>query len=270
MSREHDYAVSRSPLPPPPPPPPHHPPAAISPGLSGPTLTPQTSPLRRIAVQPPIITTCLAPPQGTSFLHTPVSATALNVPYSPYVPSPSTYAASPVSSPIAMRSQSSVPYNPQQWGRQGLGGGTYAPHSMNQTPVVTTRQLEITGMEASMPSPPPPYSPGQDHTPPSEYIPSRSASGFVRSRPGSMLVPQSATSVTSNPQFPPPPPRNPGERSASRDKSHSKFSLSAFRNRNVDSSPTPSAIDSLRINTTDAISRAPASPGVPPTRMSQA
>lgn len=154
-----------------------------------------------------------------------------------------------------------------------------------------------------MPSPPPPYSPGQNHNisqamspsphlsasaftppqnppsaPPSEYQlsagSSRPTSGFL-SRPGSMVVPQSATSVTSNVQFPPPPPRNPGERSASRDKSHSKFSLSAFRNRNsgerIGEVSNPSAIESLRINTSDAISRAPASPGLPPTsRASQA
>lgn len=144
-----------------------------------------------------------------------------------------------------------------------------------------------------MPSPPPPYSPGQSHTtisqtvstsphlsghafpppqnpptsaPQAEYIPSRPVSGFVNSRPGSLIIPQSATSVTSNPQFPPPPP----QRSQSRDKSHSKFSLSAFRHRNAEPSPGPSAIDALRINTSDAISRAPASPGIPPNRASQA
>ncbi|KAF2116337.1 hypothetical protein BDV96DRAFT_49738 [Lophiotrema nucula] len=136
-----------------------------------------------------------------------------------------------------------------------------------------------------MPSPPPPYSPGQNQnlsqaarssphlsgsafTPPnipipptpSDYTPSgpsRPVSGYEYSRPTSILVPQSATSVTSNPQFPPPPPA--GQRSASRDKS--KFSLSAFRNRNSDHSPAPSAIDALRINTSEAIQRAPASPG---------
>jgi hypothetical protein len=149
---------------------------------------------------------------------------------------------------------------------------------------------------ASMPSPPPPYSPAQSNSisqtvgssphlanhgfptsqnvptsaHPSEYNPSRPASGYGNSRPGSMVVPQSATSVTSNPQFPPPPPRHPGERSASRDKSHSKFSLSAFRNRHADLSPTPNAIDSLRVNTSDAISRAPVSPGMPPGRGPQA
>lgn len=297
MSSDQDFAVPRSPLPPPPPPP-----APASPRLPGSRPAQQTSPLRRIAVQPPIITTALAPPQGTSFLlsQTPVSATSLSVPFSPYAASPAPYAASPVSSPMAMRAPSSVPYNPQQWGRNGPVGGAYVPHSATQTPTATNRPREITGMEASMPSPPPPYSPGQNQNisqavgtsphlsgnafpppqnpptsaHPSDYVPSapsRPVSGFASSsRPGSLIVPTSATSVTSNPQFPPPPPRNASERSASRDKSHSKFSLSAFRNRNSDHSPAPSAIESLRINTSEAISRAPASPGLPPARASQA
>ncbi|KAF2471845.1 uncharacterized protein BDR25DRAFT_260424 [Lindgomyces ingoldianus] len=282
MSSEHDYTAPRSPLPPPPPPP-----APVSPRLPVPGQTP----LRRIAVQPPLITTALAPPQGV-YLHaqTPLSATSLSVPFSPYAPSPSTYAASPVSSPMAMRNSSSVPYNPQQWGRHGPVGGAYLPHSTAQTPTVTSRPREVTGMEASMPSPPPPYSPGQNQNlsqavnssphmsgnsfappqnpptsaQPSEYVPSaqsRPVSGFDYSRPSSMLVPTSATSVTSNPQFPPPPPRNGKERSVSRDKSHSKFSLSAFRNRGSDHSPGPSAIESLRINTSEALSRPPGSPG---------
>ncbi|KAF2178391.1 hypothetical protein K469DRAFT_643155 [Zopfia rhizophila CBS 207.26] len=282
MSSEQDYAAPRSPLPPPPPPP-----APVSPRLP---LPGQTSPLRRIAVQPPIITTALAPPQG-AYMHsqTPASATSLSVPFSPYAPSPSTYAASPVSSPMAMRNPSSVPYNPQQWGRNGPVGGAYVPYLSSQTPTATTRPREITGMEATMPSPPPPYSPAQTQNisqavgssphlsgnafppqnpptsaHPSEYIPSapsRPVSGFEYNRPSSIVVPSSATSITSNPQFPPPPPRNARDRSASRDKSHSKFSLSAFRSRTSDQSPAPSAIESLRINTTEAISRAPASPG---------
>ena len=144
---------------------------------------------------------------------------------------------------------------------------------------------------ASMPSPPPPYSPGQgqslsqaagssphmssnafapQNVPTSvgpEYIPaapSRPVSGYDygHSRPSSMAIPASATSVTSAPSFPPPPPRNARDRSLSRDKSHSKFSLSAFRNRNSDHSPAPSNIENLRISTSEAISRAPGSPGI--------
>ncbi|KAF2264700.1 hypothetical protein CC78DRAFT_616611 [Lojkania enalia] len=291
MSSEHDYTTPRSPLPPrPPPPPPPPPPQVTSPRLPAAGQSGQTSPLRRIVVQPPIITTALAPPQQGTFLHsqTPISATSLSVPFSPFAPSPSTHAASPVSSPLAMRTSSSIPYNPQQWGRNGPVGGGYVPYSSTPTPTAAAQPREITGMEASMPSPPPPYSPAQNQNisqavtssphisssgftshqnppnsaHPSEYVPSapsRPVSGFDYSRPSSVMIPSSATSITSNPQFPPPPPRNVSERSASRDKS--KFSLSAFRNRNSDHSPAPSAIESLRINTSDAISRAPASPG---------
>jgi len=145
-----------------------------------------------------------------------------------------------------------------------------------------------------MPSPPPPYSPGQTTNisqslnssphlsgngfptnppppppppPPSDYTPSpRPVSGFL-SRPGSMIIPSSATSVTSNPQFPPPPPTN--KRSGSRDKLASKFSLSSFRNRNSESSPGPSNIEALRLNTSEAIQRAPSSPGFVGSRASQ-
>jgi hypothetical protein len=140
---------------------------------------------------------------------------------------------------------------------------------------------------AAMPSPPPPYTPAQSQNisqtltpspqlqghafalnhPPPPPIPAsapssaRPLSGY-QSRPGSMVIPASATSVTSNPQFPPPPSRNGTGRSASRDKLASKFSLSSFRNRHNDHSPAPSAIESLHIVTSDAIQRAPASPGL--------
>ncbi|KAF2704612.1 hypothetical protein K504DRAFT_390164 [Pleomassaria siparia CBS 279.74] len=313
MAYEHrEYPASRSvpqsPLPPPPPPPPP-PPAPPQLQLQTPQTpqTPQTSPPRRIAVQPPLLTTSLAPPQGASFLHghhTPVSAVSLNVPFSPYTPSPSIYAASPaVSSPMAMRnasSSSSVPYNPQQWGRNTQMGGQYAPH-MTQTPIATSRLGEVTGMEAALPSPPPPYSPAQNHTIsqavssaihtpvgafpshlshptsalPHEYASSPHStpvSGYGSSRPTSVVIPSSAVSITSNLQFPPPPPApsNGKGRSSSRDILHSKFSLSSFRNRGSDNSPpVPNAIDALRFNTSEAISRMPGSPGLPPQRVSQ-
>ncbi|KAF2204534.1 hypothetical protein GQ43DRAFT_428899 [Delitschia confertaspora ATCC 74209] len=291
-SSEHDHTA---PLPPPPPPPPL-PPPPLSTAPSTPSLQggQQTSPLRRIAVQPPRITTSLAPPQGT-FLHTqtPVSATTLSAPFSPYAPSPSPYVASPITSPMATRNPTSIPYNPQQWGRNGPVAGQYMSYSASQTVAGPSRQHEITGMEAAMPSPPPPYSPGRGQnltqaarssphlssnafTPPlnpptsvpSEYVPSapsRPMSGF-NSRPTSMSIPASATSVTSNPSFPPPPPRNARDRSSSRDPSRSKFSLSALRLRAGDHSPAPSAIESLRISTTEAISRAPGSPGLVPSQ----
>lgn len=148
-----------------------------------------------------------------------------------------------------------------------------------------------------MPSPPPPYSPGQNPVrpahvnpgssphmsaaafaashpppppPPSDYTSSpvsRPTSGFFHSRPGSVVVPQSATSVVSLSQFPPPPPATGSKRSASRDKLTSKFSLSKFRDRGS-GSPGPSNIESLRISTSEALQRPPASPGIPPPRSS--
>ncbi|KAH5173603.1 hypothetical protein HBH77_209510 [Parastagonospora nodorum] len=268
MSQE-DYARDgRSPLPGPPPSAHSY---TISPG--------QTSPLRRLALQPPRLTTSLAPQQQSH------SAVNLSVPYSPFVASsPSTYAPSPsaTASPMAMRN-TSVPYNPQQWTRNVPVSGQYAPHTAVQA---AARTHDMTGMEAAMPSPPPPYSPahppqnmsqtmnsspqmqshGFPHPPPpppptSTPSSSRPVSGFA-SRPGSIVIPSSATSITSNQQFPPPPARNGPGRSASRDKLASKFSLSSFRNRNNELSPGPSAIESLQINTSDAIQRAPASPGL--------
>ncbi|CAG5140775.1 uncharacterized protein ALTATR162_LOCUS785 [Alternaria atra] len=274
------------------PPSPRLPPPPPSPHLAH-LQAPQISP-RRFAVQPPLLNTTLAPPHqpGHSYLHgslpTPATASSLSLPFSPS-PTPSTYAPSPIApaSPMAMRgSGPAVPYNPQQWTRGGNVSGQHVQHSQTSVP---TRLQDVTGMEASMPSPPPPYSPGQNpnmsqslstsntsspqlsantfpHPPPppppsSNPSSARPISGY-HSRPGSMVIPSSATSITSNPQFPPPPPRNGPGRSTSRDKLASKFSLSSFRNRNNDHSPAPSNIDSLHISTSDAIQRAPASPGL--------
>lgn len=128
------------------------------------------------------------------------------------------------------------------------------PQNISQTLNSSSPQLQAQAFMANHPPPPPP--------PTSTPSSSRPVSGF-QSRPGSIVVPSSATSVTSNQQFPPPPSRNTPGRSASRDKLSSKFSLASFRNRNNDSSsPGPSAIESLQINTSDALQRAPASPGL--------
>ncbi|CAE6995482.1 hypothetical protein CFE70_000094 [Pyrenophora teres f. teres 0-1] len=287
MASEHAYnPAPPSPRLPPPPPSPH--PSHLQ--------APQISP-RRFAVQPPFLNTTLAPPlpSGHAYLHgsqnTPATASSLSLPFSPSL-TPSTYAPSPAvaASPMAMRgSGPTLPYNPQQWTRGGNASGQHIQHSQTSVP---TRLQDVTGMEASMPSPPPPYSPGQNpnlsqslststtsspqmsagafpHPPPPPPPPppssnpssARPISGY-HSRPGSMVIPSSATSITSNPQFPPPPPRNGTGRSVSRDKLTSKFSLSSFRNRNSDHSPGPSNIESLHISTSDAIQRAPASPGL--------
>jgi hypothetical protein len=88
--------------------------------------------------------TAIAPAQqGAHVSYTPASAVNLSVPHSPFVAaSPSTYAPSP-----AMRN-TSVPYNPQQWGRSnGPMGGQYAPHTAVQTAV---RTHDMTGMEGNL------------------------------------------------------------------------------------------------------------------------
>ncbi|USP81729.1 hypothetical protein yc1106_09003 [Curvularia clavata] len=285
MASEHLYTPA-----PAPPPSPRLPPPPSSPHPSH-LQAPQISP-RRFAVQPPLLNTTLAPPQpsGPAYLQgsTPVTASSLSLPFSPSL-TPSTYAPSPVAapSPMAMRgSGPAAPYNPQQWSRGGSVNGQHLQHSQVSAP---SRLHDVTGMEASMPSPPPPYSPGQNpnisqslttsntsspqlsantfpHPPPpppptSNPSSARPISGY-HSRPTSMVIPSSATSIISNQQFPPPPPRNGPGRSTSRDKLTSKFSLSSFRNRNNEHSPGPSNIDSLHISTSDAIQRAPPSPGL--------
>jgi hypothetical protein len=47
---------------------------------------------------------------------------------------------------MAMRN-TSVPYNPQQWGRNGPAGGQYAPHTAVQT---VARTHDMTGMEGNL------------------------------------------------------------------------------------------------------------------------
>jgi hypothetical protein len=138
-------------------PPPPPPPAAASTSPQSTTVSaeslyqaPQVSPLRRLAVQPPRLRTVALAPQQQAVhqSQTPASASTLNIPYSPFAAaSPSTYAPSPLpsASPMAMRN-TSVPYNPQQWGRNGPVSGQYAPHTVAQT---ATRAHDMTGMEGN-------------------------------------------------------------------------------------------------------------------------
>lgn len=132
------HSPNRPPLPPPP--------AVNSQG--GP------SPLRRLAVQRPTISTALAPQQG-AYLHpyTPASAASLSTPFSPYASSslstlPST-APSSSSSPMALRSASSLvtSYNPQEWTRHGPVSGSYMPYSSPQSATDPNRTRNMTGME---------------------------------------------------------------------------------------------------------------------------
>lgn len=152
MSFAHEHPSQPPPPLPPPPPAPASPHLASYPQTQTQSPSQTSSPLRRIAVQPPIITTQLAPPGQYPHGHTPASATSFNTSFSPYTPSPSAYAASPIvpPSPMAMRNPA---YNPQQWARaRGTVGGHYVPHSATQTPVAT-RPQDVTGMEGSCCSP---------------------------------------------------------------------------------------------------------------------
>ena len=134
---------------------------------------------------------------------------------------------------------------------------------------------------ANMPSPPPPYSPGQGQSASQAAVssPPMPTSAFPLSQTSSPnsghdytpIVPQVTLPGfeygVRNPNkmpasFPPPPPKNSRDHSASRsrpDKPHSIFSISALtsRTRASDHSPASSAIDALQINTSEALARAP-------------
>ena len=133
-----------------------------------------------------------------------------------------------------------------------------------------------------MPSPPPPYSPGQGQSasqaavssppmPTSAFPSSQTSSPNLGHHDYTPIVPQVTSpgfeygvrNLNKMPaSFPPPPPKNSRDRSASRsrpDKPHSIFSISALtsRTRASDHSPASSAIDALQINTSEALARAP-------------
>lgn len=148
---------------------------------------------------------------------------------------------------------------------------------------------------AAMPSPPPPYSPtpsqsmsqaiggspsiattsyvstqsASPSTARSEYPPSATSSAASLHRPtasydygrqANISPASSVASPVATMSFPPPPPSNTRDRSASRTRGErSIFGLSALtsRNRNSHQSEAPSAIETLRQNTSDALARAP-------------
>ncbi|KAK8214119.1 hypothetical protein IWZ01DRAFT_498971 [Phyllosticta capitalensis] len=258
---------------------------------------------RRIAVQPPALTTNglfgSQRQQGTASLQTSFSAiTPSSTPFSPLFASnrgtslhnstaPSS--ASRGTSPMAFRATSSVAsYNPQQWSRSGPVSGQYVPHSASSSAMRGT--ADATGMEANLPSPPPPYSPNPRHSlsqsvNPSPVIPGGafpthqasgprtgipdqgpSISGTTIGAGGLYRTAGSSEAIASSPAlastaFPPPPPRNGRDRSSSRPKDrNSRFSFSALRNRGGSSEQVVSlnAIDSLQHQTSEALLRTPA------------
>ncbi|KAG8626913.1 hypothetical protein KVT40_005858 [Elsinoe batatas] len=187
---------------------------------------------RQDARQPPLLSTAVA----NSIQHldvsrdSPYSPTVLSAPFSPGLPgSPSVPTHSGSQSPMAGRS-----YQPQQWAGTGPVGGSYMPFSGERRgpPRLT---LDATGMESSLPSPPPPY-----------HSPSPTTARTFLSSPGTPsgpLSPNIAVSpdsgrgstnnspqLTNQPQFPPPP----GGTRTSKLSPRNLLSLSRLTTRNND------------------------------------
>ncbi|KAK7544353.1 uncharacterized protein J3D65DRAFT_599002 [Phyllosticta citribraziliensis] len=277
---------------------------AIVPAVARPSPSSGSASQRRIAVPPPALTTNglfgSQQQQGTLSLQTSVSAiTPSSTPFSPMLASnrgvslhnsPAPSSASRGTSPMAYRATSMVAsYNPQEWSRSGPVSGQYVPHSVSSSAMRGT--VEATGMEANLPSPPPPYSPNPRNSLSQSVNPSPVLSGGAFPAPqasGSRIgpldqglpitgTPSVGTSgrprpvgasgtLTSSPAlpsaaFPPPPPRNGRDRSSSRPKERNpRFSFSALRSRGGPSEQPVSfnAIDSLQHQTTEALLRTPA------------
>ncbi|KAK7529344.1 hypothetical protein BKA81DRAFT_326230 [Phyllosticta paracitricarpa] len=276
---------------------------AIVQAVARPTPSCGSAPQRRVAVSPPALTTNglfgSQQQQGTPSLQASVSATTpSSTPFSPMFASnrgaslhnsaaPSS--ASRGTSPMAHRATSTLgSYNPQAWSRSGPVSGQYVPHSASS---MMRGTVDATGMEANLPSPPPPYSPNPRQSlslsvnpspvlsggafpapqasAPRTGLPDQGSSitGTLSVGPGGHYRPTGASeALTSSPAlvsaaFPPPPPRNGRDRSSSRPKDRNpRFSFSALRNRGGPSEQSVSlnAIDSLQHQTTEALLRTPA------------
>lgn len=145
-----------------------------------------------------------------------------------------------------------------------------------------------------MPSPPPPYSPSALQTQHNISSPIAGPGAFAANQPAlqpsfrdiaspatSSIVSPSAMSPmdqnrisvvsydsprgTTPPAFPPPPSRSGRDRSISRHRPDGRSLLSGLsaltsRNRSGDQQPAPNAIDSLRLNTSEALLRTGAIP----------
>ncbi|THZ30857.1 hypothetical protein D6C91_01008 [Aureobasidium pullulans] len=173
---------------------------------------------------------------------------------------------SPLGSGHSTHSNSTMgsrPYNPQQWGQPNVVGGSHIVFSPTQR---ITR--EATGMEASMPSPPPPYTPPPDSA--TRLMRSSHTIGFIPS-PLSIEPSSSSTiSLRSTPphgptaHFPPPPNSHARDRSSS-GTGRARFSISglAARVKRSDSSDQISTLNTQHTQTAPIsarpVSRPPAS-----------
>ncbi|PSK36047.1 hypothetical protein B9Z65_5862 [Elsinoe australis] len=183
------------------------------------------------ARQPPFLTT----PGPGNIQHidaahdSPYSPGVLSAPFSPGLPASPLVATHPgPSSPMAAR-----PYQPQQWANSGPVGGSYMPFN-DSSGGPTRLTVDATGMESSLPSPPPPY-----------HSPSPTTARTFLSNPGTPSGPLSpalglstdtsgrhsagnSPQMTSQPQFPPPPGTN---RTSNRHSPRNLLSLSRLTSR---------------------------------------
>ncbi|PNS16684.1 hypothetical protein CAC42_4648 [Sphaceloma murrayae] len=189
---------------------------------------------RQNARQPPLLSTAVA--NNIHHLDTtpnsPYSPPVLSAPFTPGLPqSPLLATHSGPQSPMAAR-----PYQPQQWANSGPVGGSYMPfdHASRGPSRLT---LEPTGMEASLPSPPPPYHSPSPTTARTFFQGPNTPSGPLSPALGIFPDGHGQSSTSSSPQltvqtqFPPPPG---APRPSNRHSPRNLLSLSRLTSRNND------------------------------------
>ncbi|KAI5203659.1 hypothetical protein E4T39_04110 [Aureobasidium subglaciale] len=182
---------------------------------------------------------------NTSAEHLRDNAAALSTPLSPMFSPPGSGHSTHTSTVMPSR-----PYNPQQWGQNSHAGGAHMAFSPTQR-----FARDTTGMEASMPSPPPPYTAPSDNTP--RLLRSVPLAGFLPS-PLAMEPSSAGTSSHrstllggSTAHFPPPPNAPNRDRSSSgagRETQRSRFSITglAARVKRSDSSDQISTLSHIQ------------------------
>ncbi|KAI5274712.1 hypothetical protein E4T47_02267 [Aureobasidium subglaciale] len=190
------------------------------------------------------------------------NAAALSTPLSPMFSPPGSGQSTHTNTAMSSR-----PYNPQQWGQSSHIGGAHMAFSPTQR-----FARDTTGLEASMPSPPPPYTAPSDSTP--RLLRSVPSTGFLPSPLAMEPTSAGSSSHRSTPlagstaHFPPPPNAQNRDRSSSgagRDPQRSRFSITglAARVKRSDSSDQISTLSHMQTpvsqSSTGLILRPPAS-----------
>ncbi|CAK4032286.1 (R,R)-butanediol dehydrogenase [Lecanosticta acicola] len=187
---------------------------------------------RPVSARLPSISTASLTPPGP-YSSTPPSATQQqqqqqHLPYTPSALNPRTTDGLPPQTPVM------EPYNPRQWSSRGHVSGSQMLFQQRQANV-PANAAQMTGMEAAMPSPPPPYSPATPENAHRAAVasPLMESVGFTASPPAESSLRPSPQAPMS-PAFPPPPPQSSRhrERSASGlGGNRSFFSLSGLRGK---------------------------------------